>query len=470
MMGICLIDETQGPTDAFKDLALQQLTAMVASDVERENTLAIARAKAGERGQKLTFIVTQTSTSGDTGPAGGAGIEGLPYMLNVIGFPAGEATYGQIGQMLRLHDNVSSIPMTEAFSAIQESMKAGNNESYRAAIQEAIRSALGDIVEQYGMEIVVQAGSFNSVNPARVDGQTIYHVTAALIAEAKGLAPEGIDEVVPSGNFGHALSVVLARRILGEGGIHTIIASTNENDAIYCLIRDGRYRKADSEVSSPSVSMIIRYGSNVERLLAYVLGTERTREVMDVFESGGEVVLSPSELDRIESLGLGTSRVTVAEELGTIRQVWLRRNRLICPHTANAYHSALQLRDKVGATGRNIFISETASPWKFLAAVATALSCEDESDMPARYAELRHLETTREGVQTLIEMIRTAYVQAGRTFRDDMIPEDLRSIYAEGFTLPPVESASRFAAITVERVQAYADVFAGQVRSAFERV
>lgn len=44
-----LLNETTGPTDAFKDLALQMLTEMVAIIVEEENAISIANAKNGQR-------------------------------------------------------------------------------------------------------------------------------------------------------------------------------------------------------------------------------------------------------------------------------------------------------------------------------------------------------------------------------------------------------------------------------------
>jgi threonine synthase len=44
-----LLDESTGPTDAFKDLALQMLTEMVSIITEEENTLAIQNAKNGEK-------------------------------------------------------------------------------------------------------------------------------------------------------------------------------------------------------------------------------------------------------------------------------------------------------------------------------------------------------------------------------------------------------------------------------------
>ena len=89
-----LLDLTQGPTCAFKDFALQMLTSFVAQDMRAHNTLAEKDSSLPKR-----YMIAQTSTSGDTGPAGGAGIEGQPAICNIIGYPEHEASYVQKQQM-----------------------------------------------------------------------------------------------------------------------------------------------------------------------------------------------------------------------------------------------------------------------------------------------------------------------------------------------------------------------------------
>jgi|GEM_PF-1263732 len=46
---------------------------------------------------------------------------------------------------------------------------------------------------------------------------------------------------------------------------------------------------AYEEVSDPSVSMIIRYGSNVERLLRRITSPKRCEELMKKFELDGKL-------------------------------------------------------------------------------------------------------------------------------------------------------------------------------------
>jgi threonine synthase len=38
-----------------------------------------------------------------------------------------------------------------------------------------ITDEFSDLITEYGFEIEVSSGSFNSINPGRIDGQMIYH-------------------------------------------------------------------------------------------------------------------------------------------------------------------------------------------------------------------------------------------------------------------------------------------------------
>jgi threonine synthase len=127
-----------------------------------------------------------------------------------------------------------------------------------------------------------------------------------------------------------------------------------------------------------------------------------------------------------------------------MRDVWLNQDRLICPHTANAYYSAKQYQIDNPENTKSILVSETASPWKFLASIATALTCESKDKMKETYEELRKLENTSEGKDKLLQMIQEAYEKNGKDFDENMIPEDLREIYKNGVKKYDVFSAKQF--------------------------
>lgn len=524
-----LYDETQWPTDAFKDLALQQITKMVSLLTQRENNKSITKAvenkeqwvtyKFEENSEKLvkyinwekaedqedrpklTFLMSLTSTSWDTWPAWWSWIENEPWVWNAIFYPAFEATQWQAWQMNNLWWNVISYAIEEAFTEIQEMMKSSITPELVEKIRKIIEEKLKPIREEYGFDIELNLWSFNSVNIWRIDAQSIYHCVAGLNAKAQH--PEIVWDIItstPTWNFGHQFGQLQSKDIMWWKG--DSIASMNENDAIYHLIEKWRYAMATSEFSSSSISMIIRYGSNVERLLRRTTWPERCSELMKKFETDGQLCEKLEKLknseneagiqkikDKLESViiaygennwdwieyiqgilnhmenywddnldilrglinayqeesawiqltedehqavkdeWLVAYRVTTEDELWTMREVFSKHKRLLCPHTANAYCAAQKYMLDNTETEQSIMISETSTPWKFLAAIATALECENKEEMYDTYKKYSKLEKTNEWKNELLVKIEAEYEKFGESFNIDLIPEDLREGY-----------------------------------------
>lgn len=233
-----LLNETKWPTDAFKDLALQIVTKLVAMVVKEKNIKSIDNAienkKIYEDGRqkdesindwynrnskqkpKLTFVINRVSTTWDTAPAAWNWILWENFVLLIMWYPVYESTLGQIAQMERLwnkNDNVFSQPFIEAFSGIQEKMKEKTTEAYKSELENIIKEEFKQLIEEYGFEISVDNWTFNSINPARVDMQTAYHTVWHAQAEAKWIIEhsEELIEVVPSGNWWHMFSTLMSR-------------------------------------------------------------------------------------------------------------------------------------------------------------------------------------------------------------------------------------------------------------------
>ena len=431
-----LLNETTGPTNAFKDIALQMVTSMVSIIVEEQNKESIRRALEWERWQKLRFIITQTSTSWDTGPAGWAWIQWKNFVMNVIGFPANEATFAQIWQMMGLSGNVLSIPMNRAFSAIQEAMKEWNTEEYQRKLKEIIEKECADLIEEYGFEIEVDSWSLNSINPARGDWQMIYHEVGLLQAEAMGIIKpwEEIIEVLPSWNGGHMFSVLMAR--LASWYKWKTLVTCNGNNLFVDIIELWNFIKPPewSVIHDPSVSMIIDYPNNMIRLFSYAFWPERSKEITDIFFRWERVILTKDELDILQNkLDLVAVSVTWEEELETIRNVFEETWRLICPHTANAVKWLEKYRWESHDNQTKALVSETASPWKFLAATATALNSENEGKKMELYERYKKLENSRDWSLELLEIIKRKYASFWYTFNESLLPENLREIYTNWF-------------------------------------
>lgn len=494
---IYLINESTWPTDAFKDLALQQVTTMLSVITKKKNNLAIDKAL-DEKNQwisyefktinweeklikyknwveekeqwnrpKISIVITLTSTSWDTWPAWWAWIEWRDFVANIIWFPAFEATQWQVWQMLNLKWNVLSVPFKQAFTAIQEDMKKCNNPEFKANLQKILEEKFKELRKEYGFDIEVSSWSFNSVNIWRIDWQSIYHSVALMVAKAQN--PEitwDVIEVIPSWNFWHTTGALQAKDMMWW--IDDIIVSTNENDAIYKLIKTWEYKMAETEISCPSVSMIIRYGSNVERLLRMITSPERCAELMEKFENWW-IKLTKEEHQKLKDLWLKTYKVNIDWELATIRDLWLNHDRLICPHTANAYHASIQHKLTYPDVKNTILVSETASPWKFLAATAVALTYDFPKKMAFEYEKLRKIENTNEWKEKLLKMITDAYAKHWKIFDENMIPQDLREIYKKWINMWEVQDSKDFWDLTLKFVDNIWDMFTQQTKNIINR-
>ena len=126
---------------------------------------------------------------------------------------------------------------------------------------------MSDLVDRYGFEIEVSSGSFNSINPGRIDGQMIYHTYWLLQAKAKKIIKEWEDiiEVIPSGNGWHVYGALQARLLWKVNG--PTVVTCNENDMFYKIFEEWRFQKETwKSIHQASVSMIIEYPNNMIRL------------------------------------------------------------------------------------------------------------------------------------------------------------------------------------------------------------
>ena len=458
-----LLNESYGPTDAFKDLALQMLTGLTSTIVSEENKVAVEKAKNWEKWQKLRFLVNLTSTSWDTGPAGWKWVEGKPFIVNIIWLPANESTNGQIGQMAILKWNVLALPMKEGFSDIQTSMISWNTDEYKEELVKVITDEFSDLITEYGFEIEVSSGSFNSINPGRIDGQMIYHTYWLLQAKAKWIIKqwEEIIEVIPSGNGWHVYGALQARLLWKIDG--PTIVTCNRNDTFYKIFETGRFQKEVwNSVHQASVSMIIEYPNNMIRLFSYAFWSERAKKISDDFFSWKEVVFSKDERSILkEKLNIHCYRVESEDELSTVQKVFKETGRLIFPHTANAVKWLEEFRNTYKDYDTPALVSETASPWKFLAATAAALECKIST--LSLYNHYRKLERTREWCLELIEKIKNQYDIYWYKFDENIIPKDLRDIYKNGYKVRETTSAAHFHNETLDFLKGYAPELRKQV-------
>jgi threonine synthase len=330
--GISLVALSNGPTLAFKDIAMQLLGALFEYELAR-------------RGQTLNIL---GATSGDTGSAAEYAMRGKHGIKVFMLSPHGRMSPFQQAQMFSLQDeNIHNLAVEGVFDDCQDIVKAVGNDL--------------DFKRKH------RIGTVNSINWARLMAQVVYYFAAYLQSKA-----EVIDVAVPSGNFGNICAGHVAR-MMGLP-IGRLVCATNENDVLDEFFRSGSYRPRASaethETSSPS--MDISKASNFERFVFDLLGRDGAR-VKQLFTQPA-FALTPHEQAHIAQFGFVSGRSTHADRLATIRSTWQQSKLVVDTHTADGLKVAREQR----RAGVPMLVLETALPAKFAATIREALGREPE--------------------------------------------------------------------------------------------
>ena len=343
--GITLVGLSEGPTLAFKDMAMQFLGQALDYVLERKD-------------QVLNIV---GATSGDTGSAAEHALRGKHRVSVFMLSPQGRMSSFQRAQMYSLDDaNVHNIAVEGVFDDCQNLVKklAGDLEFKRAQ----------------------HLGAVNSINLGRIAAQVVYYFWAWLrVTDA--VEPEfrpgfEVSFTVPSGNFGNILSGFFAK---GMGvPIRRLVLAANENNVLDEFFRTGVYRPrsaADTHATS-SPSMDISKASNLERFIFELLGREPERvvEFFRAIDEQGFVDLS-AEQPRFEAeFGVVSGTSTHADRLTTIRSVHEASGEIIDPHTADGVKVAREYVE----TDVPMLVLETAKPQKFAETITQAIGVELE--------------------------------------------------------------------------------------------
>jgi threonine synthase len=338
--GLHLEALSNGPTLAFKDMAMQLLGNLFEYELAR-------------RGETLNIL---GATSGDTGSAAEYAMRGKKGVNVFMLSPHGRMSPFQQAQMFSLQDaNIHNIAVEGVFDDCQDIVKAVSN----------------DLAFKRQHKI----GTVNSINWARLLAQVVYYFAGYFQATQSN--DERVSFAVPSGNFGNICAGHVAR-MMGLP-IKRLVLATNENRVLDEFFRTGTYRVRSSaetfETSSPS--MDISKASNFERFVFDLLGRDgaRTRDMFKTqVEQQGFFSLSPEQFERIAIYGFQSGHSTHADRLATIRDTHERYGVMIDTHTADGLKVA---REHLEANVPMIVL-ETALPVKFADTIVQALGCEPE--------------------------------------------------------------------------------------------
>ena len=347
-----LLRLSNGPTLAFKDIAMQLIGPMF------ENVLA-------RRGRRLNVL---GATSGDTGSAAEHALKGRERVNVFMLSPHGRMSAFQRAQMYSLQDpNIHNIAVEGTFDQCQDLVKAVNGD---AAFKDA--HAIGAV---------------NSINWARVVAQVVYYFKGYFAATRSNDEP--VSFAVPSGNFGNIFAGHVARRM--GLPIRRLVLATNENDVLDEFFRTGRYRpRAAAEThATSSPSMDISKASNFERFVWDMVGQDGAKVAAlwrQVGEEGGFDLSTDDAWERIEEdSGFASGRSSHADRIATIRLVREKYGRVIDPHTADGVKIGLRLREM----RIPMVCLETALPAKFDDTIVEALG--EHAPRPARFEGIERL-------------------------------------------------------------------------------
>ena len=357
--GMFVLGLSNGPTLAFKDMAMQLLGALFEYELAR-------------RGEVLNIL---GATSGDTGSAAEYAMRGKAGINVFMLSPHGRMSPFQQAQMFSLQDaNIHNIAIEGVFDDCQDIVKAVSN----------------DLEFKRAQHI----GTVNSINWARLLAQVVYYFAGYFQATAQastGSARSALPEVsfgVPSGNFGNICAGHVAR-MMGLP-IRRLVLATNENNVLDEFFRSGTYRVRSSaethETSSPS--MDISKASNFERFVFDLLGRDGARTARlfkDEIDAHGSFSLTPAEFDRIAGYGFVSGSSSHADRLATIRATDARHGTLIDTHTADGLKVALEHVEP----GVPMIVLETALPVKFAQTIVEAVG--REPDRPAALQGIEQL-------------------------------------------------------------------------------
>jgi threonine synthase len=344
-----LLSLSNGPTLAFKDMAMQLLG----------NLFEYVLAKTGQ----TTNILG--ATSGDTGSAAEYAMRGKKGIRVFMLSPHQKMSRFQTAQMFSLQDdNIFNITVKGVFDDCQDMVKAVSND--------------------HAFKAQHHIGAVNSINWGRIIAQVVYYFKGYLAVTHNN--QQKVSFAVPSGNFGNVCAGHIAR-MMGLP-IDKLVVATNENDVLDEFFKTGVYRPRGSantyHTSSPS--MDISKASNFERFIYDLTGQdgEKVRALWAKIDQGGSFDLNTDGyFAQVKNYGFVSGSSNHQNRLNTIRETQAKYGVTIDTHTADGLKVALEVRDPQVP----MVVLETALPAKFEDAIVEALG-----KVPERPAVLNGLE------------------------------------------------------------------------------
>ncbi|MBR7112478.1 MAG: threonine synthase [Clostridia bacterium] len=333
-----------GPTAAFKDMALQIMPRL----------LSRALVKTGEDRTALILV----ATSGDTGKAALEGYKDIERIKMMVFYPVdGVSTVQKLQMQTQTGANVNVTAIKGNFDDAQTGVKKIFSDS-----------EIAKDLDKKGYFL----SSANSINWGRLAPQIVYYVSAYCDLLNSGEIKYGdlINVTVPTGNFGNIFAAYLAKRM--GLPIDRLVCASNKNNILTDFLETGTYDRNRDFYLTMSPSMDILISSNLERLLYFAAGAEKTAAYMRSLNETGAYTVDAATKSVIDAhfAGYYADEQATAK---TIRDTMDEYGYLIDTHTAVAVSAAKDYQTKTGDK-KPMVVASTASPYKFAADVYTALT------------------------------------------------------------------------------------------------
>ena len=226
----------------------------------------------------------------------------------------------------------------------------------------------------------VTLSSANSINIGRLIPQVVYYFDSykQLVNNGSIQVGDKVNFTVPTGNFGDVLAGYYAK-MLGLP-VNKFVVACNENNVLANFFNHGVYDRNRPFFQTVAPSMDIQISSNFERLLYYKSGedTDYVKQLMDDLEDSGKYEVSKEVLANIQKdfyCGFSTDK----DIESSIADVYEQNGYLMDPHTAAGYKVMRDYQEMDPDTP--MILLSTASPYKFVNAVANAVLPETSDDV-----------------------------------------------------------------------------------------
>jgi threonine synthase len=361
-----ILSLSNGPTLAFKDIAMQLLGNLFEYVLAKDNA-------------EINIL---GATSGDTGSAAEYAMRGKKGINVFMLSPYQKMSRFQSAQMFSIQDpNIFNLSIKGVFDDCQDIVKAVSNDL--------------DFKKDF------KIGAVNSINWGRILAQIVYYFKGYLAVTKNN---EEVSFTVPTGNFGNICAGHIAR-MMGLP-IKRLVVATNEKNVLDEFFKTGMYKPRDSKntfhTSSPS--MDISKASNFERFIFDLIGrdSKKLNELWKLIDQGGNFDLNQGGIfEKIKDFGFTSSSSTHKERIHFIKEIYNQYKIIIDTHTADGFKAAYEhLDDNVP-----MIVLETALPIKFEDSILEAIN--QKPDRPESLMHLEDLPQRFEVLDNQVDQVKT---------------------------------------------------------------